>query len=97
MLKLLLPLLCTSALHAESAFKSQTHIFSKNKDIYEKILSNDKEIDDISYLHLMSLRCLIDLKLEDFNSMYHHSNDLHNFIDGNPYLNRELMDCYEEK
>ena len=93
MKKLALLLMCQSALHA-SDFIDYKHCYTQNRFFYEHYLGTDDQLTTLGRLHLLGLRYLIDMRLEDQNAIYDDSCELYDTYFGDQYLTDEFHRKY---
>jgi|GEM_PF-5593745 hypothetical protein len=77
-----------------SDFSPYSGIYVQNKFFYEHYLSTDYELTDLGRLHLLGLRYLIDMRLEDQNAIYDDSCELYDTYFGDQYLTDEFHRKY---
>lgn len=95
MFKYILPMLAAAGLNSES-FETHTKTFDKNHIFYHSFLSTNEPLSDLGRLHLLGLRLLIDIRLEDQKGIYVDSNEIFELIDGNKYLRDEFNSRYRK-
>jgi len=75
-------------------FSEHKDKYSRNMIFYENFLNNDEPLTELGKLHLLGLRLLIDIRLNDQRSIYRDSNELYDLTYGNKYLTEELHRRY---
>lgn len=94
MLKLLLFFIIPSLAFCES-FTPYKHLFRQNILFYETYLGSDSELSDLGRLHLLGLRYLIDMRLEEKISVHNDSNEIYYLTMTSNYLHEEFNRRYE--
>jgi len=94
--KYILPMLAAAGLNSET-FETHTKTFTHNEFFYRSFLSTNEPLTDLGRLHLLGLRLLIDIRLQDQKGIYVDSNEIFEMTENNKYLRQEFYSRYQTK